>query len=776
MYSKHINSFHFVKNKLNKDWCYEVMQSLYYNTNRKNLLHGKNIREIDQYATGEINMAPFKRMYKSIELQSQKDRNADPDYEERQINSKHMQFEPLPLIPAKLNSAVATMQKVPFEITVKALDALAVKKKKEDVNFLVNKPKVENELQDLADKMGIGKVDLGTTKHSAIKYSDAPYGLDLNDPDELQIFVDLLYSLSVESSFETALQIFYELKNLLQLRLQETHSHLRYGVSVNRAFESDITGLPDASYVDPWTVEVPPCRLPDMSDRTHDFEYMNPTVMELFNMFGSEIKDEADLENIINGPYGYCNQNKLNTISSKDFITYKTDLIYCNVKTIDWVGVRSVVDSDGEISKELTDDEELATEKIWGQNTYTFYWLKNTKYFFKIDKLGYAHRTKGQEQNQGFDKNIYRSQQKSAVEQSIGENKKAQIASIKLIHALIKSLPAGKVIDLKGMRSALSGALKDEAGYSMDRLIMMALEENNIIIDTEGFDGKNDGQLKPFYEIPGGVKTELIGYIQTIADANSKIAQFTGINEQLTGTSANPEGLIGLQKLLINSSINSLHYIQEAITSQYQKLMNIWAHVIKAAVEAGGARKEGIINCIGEDKADIIDGLDDLPLHNMGTKITLTQREEERARFEAKKQKLVETGVLSIADEYMLDAIQNPKDKVALMAVKEKQFLKRKSKAELEKFQQQQQLIQQNGQNQMNVIGAKGESEKQAIYAKGEVQGKILSLANELGLTQVQMQGLVSRALQKDRGIDQERKAISTIKAKQEADSVKPLV
>lgn len=780
MFTRSISAFHFVspEKKLTPEWCYEAVNALWHHCNNVGLLDGKDVDEIEQYATGNIDMKPFKRMYKSI--RNKMDKNDSPNYLKDKNIEGSMQFNPLPLIPSKINAAVATMQKVPFEISVKALDALAVKKREEDITFLKNKPSIEAELKDLAAKLGLKDVDLGTTKHSAVPYSSSPYGLDLNEPDELKIFVELLYSLSVESSFETVLQIFYELKNIVQFRLLESYSQFWLGVSCHAAYESNLTGLPEYRYIYPGAMRLPKSDLPDMSDRTHEFELMRPTVLELFNMFGDEIKSEIELEKIINQEkFGYCACNKLSTQDKGVFNTFKVNLVYCKIKSVDWIGVMPVVDEDGDYGYELTTDETKATEKIWAQNTYCFYWLQNTKYFFRIDKLGFAHRAPGQEQYQGFDTNIYKSQEKSAVEQSIGENKKAQIASIKMEHAILKSLPAGKVIDLKGMRSALEGLKKDgNASYTMERLITSALEDNIIIIDTEGFNGKNDGQLKPFYEMPGGLKTEIVGYENVILAANARIAQFTGINEQLTGTSANPEGLIGLQKLLINSSINALYYVQEGLTRQFQGLMNIWASIIKKAVEEGGKTKEAIVNFIGKEKTAIIDGLSDLPLHQMGVKISLSQREVERAKIEQKIAKLTQPGVeiLTTADEYMLDAIENPKDKVALIAVKEKLFRKRQSEAEQRKFQQQQQLNQQLQDGQKQLLQAEGEQKMQEIYAKGEVQGKIMTLANQLGMSDKQMESLMKRALQRDRGIDQERKAINTIKAKKEAEAEMPAI
>lgn len=53
--------------------------------------------------------------------------------------------------------------------------------------------------------------------------------------------------------------------------------------------------------------------------------------------------------------------------------------------------------------------------------------------------------------------------------------------------------------------------------------------------DTEGFEGKNDGQFKPVFDLPGGLKSEVGGYLNIIFAANENISRITGINQQLTG-------------------------------------------------------------------------------------------------------------------------------------------------------------------------------------------------------------------------------------------------
>lgn len=633
-----------------------------------------------------------------------------------------------------------------------------MKKKKDDIEFLKNKPLIEEELQDLADQLQIGKVDLGTTKNGSKKFSDTPMGLDLNDPDEENIFSKLLYSLNVESATEKALQQIYYLTKAAQVRLLEITDQFKYGISVHSGFTSSMTGLPTVEYVYPGDVWTQKSRLPDYSDSEVQIEDKAVTVLQMFNYFSDEICDLNKLEEIINGKKtGYCDCNKRTPVPQKNWNSFKVNLKLIEVKSIDWVGVKE----DG-----LTENEKECTHKIWAQNTYRFWWVVGTDYCFGIERLPFSHRTKGRESYQNFSKSIYKSQPKSTVELSISENIKAIIADIKLEYALIKSLPAGKYIDLRFLRSALSG-LKDENNqWTQQDLINLAFEQNIVIGDTEGFDGKNDGQMKPLMEIAGGLKSEITGYISTIINADRNISNLTGINEQLTGQSPNPDMLVGLQKLLINQGINSLHYAYHAIESQYQCLFNLWANLVQGAIEKGGKIKDAIIDFIGVEDAELLDGLNESPLHTLTIKVLVTQREVERNNYINQLTWLKEKGVISTVDEYLLSGIDNPKERFAYLAVKEKRFMKKQDEIRAQQYAQQQQLMQQQGQNMVQAVAAETEGDIKVVYAKGEVQAKIAQLSEQLGLTKQQTQFLQKLALQKDRNVAQKDKGLSAIREK----------
>jgi len=763
MNSSFIPSFHLINpEKKDKEWAMQVINQYFYNCRNYNLLWNKNIVDIEGYANGNFPLEKFYKMFKS----DRKKIMENPNFIQSGNNAVGIEYRQVDMISEKIDSATAIIQKIPIEISCTATDPLAIEKKKSDINFLKNKPAIEEDLQVVADRLNLGKVDLGTTKNSSIEFSDSPFGLDLNNPEELDIFVNILYSLKIETAFETVLEYFYDLKKVSNIKLLEIKDQFKYGVSVHQAYRNDLTGLPDIDYVYAGEMSVPFSRLPDFSDNSHRIRDTFLTPLQLFDRFGSEIGTEEDLLLLINGSKiegGYCACNGLNAVPYGNFDTFKICLKYVEVKTVDWIGVQQKKKSK---YKSFTTDPEKATEKLWVQNTYCFWWLQNTRKVFGIKKLPFSHREKGKESYQSFSTNIYKSQEKSAVERAIGENEKAQIADIKLQHTLIKSLPAGRYIDIRFLRGAMEG-LKDESNqWNMERLLTMALEQNVVLGDSEGFDGKNDGQFLAVKDLPGGLKSEIIGYMNIIAAANINISRITGVNQQLTGAGANEEGLVGLQKLLINASINALNYCNEAIGVQYQNLFTIWANYIQQAIAEGGKTKQALIDIIGSKKVNVIDGLDDVPLHDIGVFIKIKQREEERQLFRNKMTQLESAGVITATDEYLLNNINNPKDQWAILAVKEQQFKKRQDQIRQETFANQQQLMQQQGKNMVAASEKEIEGDLKKIYAKGEVEAQIVQLASQLGMNQLQLEGLLKKQLQVDRNKAQTQKNIDTLVAK----------
>lgn len=765
MSNSFIPSFHFqsASEKLTNEWFSLANNYSWYNASNKSLLWDKNVKDILEYASGQFDLSPYRKMYKSMQKKEKM-----PNFANTQNSNNEIDWHCLALITNKLNAGVALINKIPIEVTVKAIDPLAQKKKEEDITFIKNKPEIEKELEPIAAAFNIPPIDIGTTKNSSIDFGTNPYGLDLNEPDELNVFVNLLYSLKVEASFETVLQIFWNLSKANQIKLLEIRDHFMFGVSANQPIQNGLTELPTLKYLYPGDVIVPKSDYPDFRDIPHGYIRYRMTPDEFMSMFPDEICNEDQMNELLNGKgEGYCACNKIDRIGKGLWDQQKINVLFCAIKSVDTIGIMSNPKK-SPYAYFTSDKEEIkkCTGKVIAQNTYCAFWMENTKYYFGKDRLGWAFREKGVESYQTMPFNVYKSQERSAVELSIGENKIAQEAYIKLQHFIRKALPPGRKIDLRFVRNVIEGLKEEDNQFTMDELLRLIFEENIVITDTQGFDGKNDGQFSAVDDLPGGIRTELGGFITVIENAKRNIGQFMGINDQVTGQGVNPEGLVGIQKLLVNASINSISYVNDAMQDQIQKIFNNWSFIIKDAVEAGGKPKAAIVNLIGSQKTNIIDGIEDFPSHQMSVQISMTQREEERAKFEQDLQILKQNGVIDIIDQYMIDEVSNPKDKMALLAVKVKQFRKRQDLKRQQDFAQQQQLMQQQGQNGVAAKQAEAEGEKNLAYAKGEVTARITQLAKQLDMNEAQVEGVIKRQLQTERNDAQLQKTLQTIETK----------
>lgn len=775
--SMFIPAFHFInpKDKLSPKWANEVVNFYYWSGRRINLLDNKDVEEIDGYAEGNYSLRPYRTMFRSMrdQMRAELDPNVDREHI-RRLDTTGIQMDRVALIPPKLNSGIATQQKIPIEILATCLDALAQKKKQKDLDFLRTKAEMEQVLQPLYDSMNLGKVDLGATEFSSVPFTGMPMDLDVNDEDEFRLFANLMYNLAPESAIETILQAWAEIKKLNQIRLLETRDQYKYGVSVNRGFSDKNTDLPNVEYTHPGAVYTDYSALPDFSDNIIRIIQHRVTPMELFKYFPNEICDEETLNKIVNFGVtqdgwgaGYCAMNKMPKQDRGTWNTFKMSLLEVEVKSVDNVMVAKKKKSN---YKYFTNDTELCTNKVWAQNTYTFFWLPNTKWFFAIDRLGFAYRSKGSEVYTSFSTNIYKSQERSAVEHCITENKKAQMADIKLQFEIIMSSPPGKVIDLKYIRNVIDGLADEGDKYTMKQLIDKACETNIHIIDSDGFENKQQAaQYLPVRELPGGLKDSILGYYKVRFEAERNISAYLSVNEQLTGQSATPEGLVGLQKLLLSASINGLHYITEAIQSQYQSLFNVWAYYIQQAIKKGGAGKKAIENIIGSRKVEILRGLDDVPLHQIGIKITMGQREEERARNQGRIDALYAAGVLNAGDVYEIEHTVNPKDAAWLIAVKQSRFQKKADAMKREQFAAQQKIAETQTQGMLQNTQAQTQGNIQEVQAETKGEAELMVLANKLGLGQEYTKGLIKRNLQRERIAAQTDKSLKTIDANKNA-------
>lgn len=753
---------HFVspETKLTAEWMRQMVQS-FYHYNKMCLLEGKDQISINAYAAGSQPMEDYRKLISPGKRKVGVNYDDNPDNHKEYVEAiqeediSGIDFEPIGILVQPLNSAIATLLKQELDISVTAVDPAAAEKRKQDFTLLKNAQRYKKDLEEIGVK---GRLDfnLGPVNNS-LPVEDY-FGLDPNDDGDLQLIKQLFYKLKVEASFETLLYIYQDIKKIPQTREEVLMDVFKWGVLSMRSFLNTTTQMPDLHWRFPGNIYVDrSCRLNDYSDSTFIFEENDATLEELFAMFGDEIKTDEDLNKIATA-YSNANDSSVKySESSSERMQYSVKLVYIEFKSIDHVNYRRFRSKTGRpVFKMESEPSGSDSKQMWAENTYCCYWIPGTEYIFKPQRLTGFERKPGMEYYSGYSFVLYRAQRKSAVELCISHVKAAQRAYIKLQHAIIKAKPNGQYINLRFLREAADNLA--DFGFTHKSLLDLFFVNNIMIGDTTGL-GNTEASQQPFIQIPGGVGKEIDGYWKAMEMAAASISRLTGINDQLTGQSETKEGLVGVQKLMINASINSIHYASIAQKFWLNSVMRHWAYLFTEGMKKSAYVRDAVERMVGAHKAEAVEGLKDCSLHRCGVVVDALPMEQLRLKMDEIIAAAFQAKAITPAEVSILERIVNPKDQQALLLLLEK----RKQKADMQRMQMEQQARMQEMQQQMQgaaqIKQMQVAADVQKIQAQGEVDAGLMEIAHKLGLEKDYVQNNLKSQLQRERNVAQYQKA-----------------
>lgn len=158
----------------------------------------------------------------------------------------------------------------------------------------------------------------------------------------------------------------------------------------------------------------------------------------------------------------------------------------------------------------------------------------------------------------------------------------------------------------------------------------------------------------------------------------------------------------------------------------------------------------------------------------MGIYVSIAQREVERQKYERELERMKEGGVINVVDDYILSAIENPKEQRGFLAARYKKFERKQDKIRAEQNEQRQVEIKQQGDNMQNKEQAKSQGDVQKVFAQGQVSSKLLDQAAKIGMTERQLSAAIDNGLQSNRGRDQLNKAVKTLQEKSNLERQQP--
>lgn len=787
-------SYHYIDPRLkNSKWAADVIYELYSHGQAKNLLSGKNPDMIRKYATGQQDVNKYRRMFRrqAKEIDQQLKVQAENILGDLQVPTSDLtgiDWQQLGLLATPLNAALNNIKKQPIYVKCTALDGLAQTKKQHDYDLLKNRPVVDKDASMFSELLGVA-IDPPSELNNSEGIDISNFGLDPQRPDELNFYMNLFYKLRPESAFENVLRAFAYAKKLKQIKDLEARDQMYYGVSANRAFFSDITGLPDVKYLYPGDVFTVDSDLPDHSDVPFIYIKQLFTAEEIVNEIGNEFEPE-ELERIFQTYFDSRGwERKWNDLTDREKGRQRIPICYFEFKSWDaevnhrlksrvnghWIRERVTFEYRLRYSnhfpdrtlrgKEKPPTEEDFLEKKYAQNTYTGYWIPSyPEKAFKFKKLEGSYRTSGNECMSPYSINIEKTQVKSAVELCIPIIDDAQRAYFKMQHCVIMSKPKGAFYDYKYLRNAVNMMKETDLSLSMTDLVNILADNNVMIGDSEGMDpSEQQSGARPYYEIPGGVGREIEGYLLVIKDCIEKIGRMTGINDQLTGTGTSPEGLIGLQKLLLQSSLNTIYYAQDAMKNQTEKVFRMWANLIQVILKhRGSPAYNAVERIVGAYKMEVLADLHTIAAHRMGIMVENAPSEEEQSLLNQMMFDMARAGRISSSDYFTIKRIFNYKDAAQLLAIKERKEKERLAQERREQYQSAEAIAQNREQSRLAGMQMMSEGEVKEEMVKADL-AKWLAIYNTAsGVQKMKMEGNIKKFLQDARGADQLNKARET--------------
>jgi len=763
---------HFIDPK-QKDsaWAAEMMFNYYHFGNAENLLAKKDAQMIASYAAGEQDMRKFKRMFKRLSKEiAKKEKFARESYsgmvmpEPQDITG--IDWEPLGFLTQPFNSALSVLQKQPLYVKCTAVDALAREKKEKDYNFYKNRPYHDSALNDYSQKLG-SNIAPPNSSNNAENVDIANFDLDPTKDDELNFYFNLFYKLRPESAFEALLSALAYIRGLKDVRDLEAKDQLFYGCSSNRAYFSELTGLPDVRYVFPGNVWCPPSDLPDKKDNAFRFIKDEYNASEIMDLLGEEMTEEL-LTKIFETYFKELGMSdKWKSMSKDERRNYKIPLCYFEFKSWDIVNFRKrksksydnyyfteFVSYDFELryaknhpdkslrNKQKPPSKEEFLTKRYIQQTYCGYWFPHCmEDVYKYKKLEGAAREKGKESLSQFSINVWVSQPKGPVEQCISIVDNIQRADIKMQHAIIMAKPKGMYIDMRYMRQALANAKESDMQLSMSGLMTLLTENNIFLGDSEGIEpGELQSGARPFYEIPGGPGEAILEYIKVKDDGLAQIARITGWNDALTGNTPSQDSLVGVQKLLLQSGINALYPVQNAMKHQTEAVYKTWAYQAQYIAKYPSSESYKTLEAIlSAQKMQIIKEMENLPLHQFGIMVENAPTEEAQQELNNILLELFKSNIVSPADVFTIKRVFNYKDAQQLLAIRDRKARERMAAQQQAdravaiqqtriQAQQKQQAVEATLQNKLQDTMTKGEIQKWLAQYNGQLQEKLKQL------------------------------------------------
>ena len=624
----------------------------------------------------------------------------------------NLDWTPVPIIPKFVDIVVNGMSDRLFKVKAFAQDAMSQERRSVYQDMIEGQMVAKDILMKIKDKTG------------ADPFTMNPDELPSTD-EGLSLYMQLNYKPAIEIAEEEAINTLLEENHYYDLRKRLDYDLATIGISVCKHEFLPGAGV-EISYVDPANIVYSYTEDPHFKDCFYWGEIKTLPITELYKIDPSLTNEQLEeISKYSQSWYDYFNVAQFyeNSIFNRDtctllYFNYKTTKRIVYKKKISEGGGSRVIEKDDTFNPPAEMMEEGRFEKIekvvdvW----YNGVMVMGTNIILKWEMAENMVRPKSSSQHAlpnyiAVAPRMYKGVIESLVRRMIPFADLIQITHLKLQQVISRLVPDGVFIDADGLNEVDLGT---GAAYNPEDALRLYFQTGSVIGRSFTQDGDFNNARIPIQELnsnSGSGKTQML-----LANYNhylDMIRTVTGLNEARDGSTPDPRGLVGLQKLAALNSNTATRHILDGALYMFRTLAEGLTHRVSDILQYADFRDD-FANKIGKYNVGVLDQIKDLYIYDFGIFIEVSPDEEEKAQLEANIQMALSKGDINLEDAIDIREVKNLKLANQLLKVKriKKQEREEKMQMQMQAMQAQQNLKAQEMSNVLAVQKIQMETEK----------------------------------------------------------------
>ena len=701
----------------------------------------QNFNKLRLYARGEQPIQKYKD-----ELST----NGDLSY-------LNLDWKPIPVLSKFVDIVVNGMTEKGYEIKSFASDPFATQQRT-DFAF--------NALRDMQQKDQIEELAQLTGKNY---YASARPEALPNDPEELDLYMQLNYKQSVEIAEEELIN------NVLDYnKYSETKKRLAYdltvlGIGAVKTSFNLSEGI-TIDYVDPANIIYSATDDPNFEDIYYVGEIKSLSLSEIKRLYPALTNSELEVIQKYPGRQNYARSDwqvqsdpELHQVLFFEYKTYQ-DQVFKIKKTEQ--GLEKTLEKEDTFNPPPSDNFERVSRSI--EVLYTgakILGMGDTMLEWKLAENMTRPLGDTTKVNMNYcisAPRMYQGRIESLVSRTISFADMIQLTHLKLQQVLQRMVPDGVYLDVDGLAEVDLG---NGTNYNPAEALNMYFQTGTIVGRSLTQDGEMNRGKVPIQELQSSSGISKIqAMIQTYQYYLQMIRDVTGLNEARDGSTPDKNALVGLQKLAAaNSNTATRHILQSLMYLSIRTCENISLRA--SDMLQFPLTKQALMSSINSFNTATLVEMEDLHMHDFGIFLELEPEEEEKANLEKSIQIALQTKSIGLADAIDIRQIQNIKLANELLKSRQKKKAEQEQAVQMQNIQAQAQANAESAEK-----AAVAEVQKRQALAQTEMQ--IEQAKSQFEIQRMEQEALIKKQLMAEEFQYQIQLAQLNMKAQQDKESL----